>query len=177
MTNNKLTTKEMVQLALTVAALIAGGYVLYFIGVIFPIPGFKYLILTPYLSFIITFVILYFKNPRSFFYFNTTFGMIMSLMNIYMGLAILSVGIITQIFISILPKKWPFYNYIISFIYAESVIYLAVFVSAFILQLPLYDHMNLYHLMLLGTIGGFTSFFGGNLGITLVNRLPKKIKN
>lgn len=175
MSDKKLSTHEMVHLALTVAALIAGGYSLYLIGVTFPIPGAKYLILTPYLSFMITFVLKYFHNPKSFFYVNTSFGLIMSIMNIYMGLAIFTVGIITQLAMWLVPRQLKMYTTIISFIYAESVIFSAIFASALIIKLPLYDHLSLRHLAILGALGSVTSYIGNQMGLHLVRRLPKKV--
>jgi hypothetical protein len=172
--SNNISTKELVSLALTVAALIVGGYMLYLVGISFPIPGIKYLILTPYMSFMITFILLRFDNKKSFFYVNTTFALIMSLMSIYMGITIFAVGLVTQIILHIFPKKYPLYLYVASFVYAETIVFFAMFTSAIVMNLPLYDHLSTLHLIIIAFLGLITSVLGCIAGQVIIKRLPNK---
>ena len=171
---NNITTNELVSLALTVAALIVGGYMLYLVGVSFPIPGIKYLMLTPYMAFMITFILLKFENKKSFFYVNTTFALIMSLMSIYMGITIFAVGIATQIVLLVFPKTYPLYLYVASFVYAETIVFFAMFTSSVVMNLPLYDHLSTLHLLIIGFLGLITSIFGCIAGQVITKRLPNK---
>jgi len=175
MKKKNMTTQKLVYLSLTVAAMVAGGWFIYLLAVTLPLPGFKYLTMTPYLSFITTFVILYFKDKNSFFYVNTCFSLIMSLINIYMGITIFTVGVITQVAIYTLPRTLKVRPYLVALVYSESVIFTSIYASAVVLKLPLYDGLKVYHLLLVASLAAITSFFGGFMAQVVVKRLPKKI--
>lgn len=92
----KLSTKDLTFYALLLAALIAGGYVLFILSRTIPIPGIKYVIMSPYFSLVL--MLLMSRTPRkgAILLFNTGFAGIMSLMTPVMGFAILATGAMTE---------------------------------------------------------------------------------
>lgn len=103
--------KEITYGSLAIALMITGGFVIYEMSLIFPIPGIKYILMAPYLSMVI-FVLLS-KVQRNYILikFGVVFGLIMILMNIYMGVTIIITTVLTQGSIQYITKnKRPFFG-------------------------------------------------------------------
>lgn len=102
----KLTTKDLTFFALLLSALITGGYVLYMVSRTLPIPGIKYVIMSPYFSLVL--MLLMSRAPRkgAILLFNAGFAGIMSLMTPVMGFAILATGAMTEVVYSLTEGKF-----------------------------------------------------------------------
>lgn len=92
----KLSTRDLTFFALLLAALIGGGYALYVISRTIPIPGIKYVVMSPYLSLVI--MLLLSRSPRrgSILLFNAGFAGIMSLISPVMSLSIIMTGALSE---------------------------------------------------------------------------------
>jgi hypothetical protein len=88
--------REITYIALGVASLIAGGFAILQVSMVFPIPGVKYILMSPYLSMVIFILLTKAKGKYALLKFATTFGMIMMVMNIFMGLAIGITAVLSQ---------------------------------------------------------------------------------
>jgi energy-coupling factor transport system substrate-specific component len=86
-------TKVITNIAMGVGALIVGGLAIFSLSRAIPFPGGKYLLMSPYLS-MVMYVIMR-KAPSSLtpFMVGAVFGGIMTFVNIFMGIAIVSTGI------------------------------------------------------------------------------------
>lgn len=90
-------TRELTYLGMSIASLIGGGLAIYLVASFLPIPGVKYIMLSPLLSLVIYIVLSHIKGKIIMLKFGFAFGAIMSMMNLYMGLAILTTTIMTQL--------------------------------------------------------------------------------
>jgi len=105
MTKQSFNIKELTYIALGVAAIIAGGFIIFQVSMIFPFPGVKYIMMAPYLS--MMFMVIQWKINRRFVLLKagTVFGLIMLLFNLYMGMAIIVTAILAQSTSQLFPFK------------------------------------------------------------------------
>lgn len=109
MNNKRNDIRELTYIALGVAAIIAGGFGIFQLSLIFPFPGTKYILMAPFLS--MMFMIVQTKVDRKFVLIKSgiVFGLIMSLMNLYMGVTILVTSILAQGTSLLLPVENKYY--------------------------------------------------------------------
>ncbi|WP_425447402.1 hypothetical protein [Dethiothermospora halolimnae] len=93
----KYTTKEITFIALTAALMVVVGYVLYSVSAILPIPGSKFIIHSSFLSFVLTLPVVHIRKIGTISMINFVFSFIMFFISPYMGLAILTSGLFTEI--------------------------------------------------------------------------------
>ena len=97
MKENQLKTKEITTIGVGIAAMIAGGAVIYQISMVMPIPGFKYMIMAPYLSMIIYILLVKIGTKSALLHIGLVFGLIMIVMNVYMSLSIVLTTVLTDL--------------------------------------------------------------------------------
>lgn len=96
MSNNR-SMKDLIIIAMGVAAMIGGGFVIFQISLVFPIPGVKYIMMAPYLSMMIYIILNKVKHKNAIFGVGITFSLIMTLINLYMGLAIITTTLLAAL--------------------------------------------------------------------------------
>lgn len=94
-------SKEITTIAMGVATLIGGGMGIYFISAFFAVPGSKYLLMAPYLSTIFYVMQFKLKSKYTLLKIGTVFALIMTVINIFMGMAILLTTLLT--YLTVLP--------------------------------------------------------------------------
>ena len=96
-------SNEITTIAMGVATLIGGGMGIYFLSAFFALPGSKYLLMAPYLSTI--FYVMQYKltSKYTLLKIGTVFALIMTVINIFMGIAILLTTLLT--YLTVLPFK------------------------------------------------------------------------
>ncbi len=88
-------SKEITTIAMGVATLIGGGMGIYFLSAFFAVPGSKYLLMAPYLSIIFYVMQFKLKSKYTLLKIGTVFALIMTVINIFMGIAILLTTLLT----------------------------------------------------------------------------------
>jgi len=109
MNNKRNNIRELTYIALGAATIIVGGFGILQLSLIFPIPGTKYILMAPFLS--MMFMVVQTKVDRKFVLIKlgVVFGLIMSLMNLYMGVTILVTSILAQGTSLLLPINNKYY--------------------------------------------------------------------
>ena len=74
--HSKWKTKDITQIAMTVSAMLVGGFMIYLFSSRFPLPGFKYAAMSPYLSFIVAMILINFSLKGSILIVNAVFAMV-----------------------------------------------------------------------------------------------------
>jgi len=106
--------KEITYVSVGVAVMIAGGFVIYQLSFIFPIPGVKYILMSPYLSIVIYILLSLVQREFTLLKFGAVFGFIMMLINLYMGIAIITTAILSQLtIVAIDNRKKAFFGAIL----------------------------------------------------------------
>lgn len=97
--------RKITYIALGISALIVGGIAIYQISALFPMPGFKYILMAPYLSMVIYIVVSKLKTKFGILKVGLVFGMVMATINIFMMVAIVATTFLTQISILPIPSE------------------------------------------------------------------------
>lgn len=105
MYKSKRDIRELTYIALGVAAIIAGGFGILQVSMIFPFPGTKYILMAPYLAMMFMVIQLKLDSKFVLLKLGSVFGLIMLLINLYMGITILITSIAAQGTSLILPVK------------------------------------------------------------------------
>lgn len=152
--HNPNSTASLTHIALSVAALIAGGGCIFFFSRWIPFPGMKYLLMSPYLSLVMTIVMRRIPASNLLLKINTVFGLIMSLVTLYMGLAIFMTGLLSQLVYNLLPghsvKKIRFS----AASYSAFTVLTALLISKFMIGGPIFEAIHPLW-MLSATLIGF----------------------
>ena len=99
--DSKKITKEITYIALGVAAIIAGGFIIFYLSLIFPLPGIKYIFMAPYLSMMIFILLKKTKRKNALLKIGSTFGFIMFIINPFMGATIIVTTILSHLSIKL----------------------------------------------------------------------------
>ncbi len=91
-----LSTRDITYMAIGIAAMIVGGFVIYQISMVLPIPGVKYILMSPYLSMVIFMILSKVRQNYAMLKFGCVFGFIMCIINVFMGASILLTAFLTQ---------------------------------------------------------------------------------
>lgn len=93
----KMSTAEITNIAIGVGILFTGGWAILTLSRFIPFPGGKYLLMSPYSALIL--YLMQRKVPRFYtsFAFSLVFALIMTIINMFMGAAILLTGIMTSL--------------------------------------------------------------------------------
>ncbi len=102
----KYSTREITLIAIVVAIMISVGYILYVVGSIFPGSGSKFVTMAPFLSFMLTILISKIKKVGTIFSTSLIFGGIMTFISVFMGVAIIASGILSDIITFILFRNY-----------------------------------------------------------------------
>jgi energy-coupling factor transport system substrate-specific component len=96
-------TQDITFISLLAAVLVAGGYILYLLSRAIPLPGGKFVLMAPYLSLIMAIGLKRLKSSWTMALISLVFGGILIVFTPFMGLAILSAGILSHLSSRLLP--------------------------------------------------------------------------
>lgn len=93
----KYETKEITLMALVAALTVAVGSIFYFIGHLFPVPGYKFIVFAPFLGFMVYIPMRKIRKLGVLSAINLIFGLIMSSVSFIMTIAIIAAGVIAEL--------------------------------------------------------------------------------
>ena len=88
---------EIALIAVSVAMLIGGGLVIYMVSAFMPIPGVRYVMMAPLLASIFYVIQMRLKGQYTLLKFGGVFALVMTLINLFMGIAILITTLFTHL--------------------------------------------------------------------------------
>ncbi|OJV65123.1 MAG: hypothetical protein BGO41_00730 [Clostridiales bacterium 38-18] len=167
---NKNKTYEIAMIAMSVAMLIGGGIGIYAISAVFPVPGSKYVMMAPVIATILYVMQIKLKGQTTILKFGGVFALVMTLVNLFMGIAILLTTFCTHVSV-LWIKNNERKAYWGSVLYAgyTGVIALSItklFISGIVDEIP--------YIVFVG-IGALCMIFG-IIGTTVAKRIIKSIK-
>lgn len=162
--------KEIVNIAIGVATIIGGGFFILQLSMIFPLPGVKYMMMSPFLSMVIYILLNRIQSKFALIKIGSVFGLIMTFINLFMGLAIIITSILTQASILLIqaPRKKALYGAILFSGYTG---FCALTISKYIVG-GVFMEISLSWLLLTGAI----CLVFGAIGTYLAGKLMKYIK-
>ncbi|MGB3367049.1 MAG: hypothetical protein WBA54_06155 [Acidaminobacteraceae bacterium] len=169
-----LNLRESIFISLLVSMLLGGGYVLYIASTYLPMPGMKYVILAPYLSLIICALRVLVTNKWAVIRFNIVFAMIMSLISIYMSLAIIITTILTELTGLVLGQfASKFKNLITSALYSFYAVFVSLITLKYILLTSDIIEISIIMIISLSLVGFVLGIFGARIGEEVGERVRK----
>lgn len=96
-------TREITHIAIGVATLLIGGLLILQVSMILPIPGVKYIMMAPYMSMTLYILLDKLRTPYALLKIGAVFAGLMTIINVFMGLAILLTTLCT--YLTTLIKK------------------------------------------------------------------------
>ena len=93
--NNKI--REITIIAIGVSIIIGGGFAIIMFSAFFPVPGLKFILMSPFLSTVIYVIQRRVDSKSTLIKLGIVFAFIMTTINFYMGIAILMTTLITHI--------------------------------------------------------------------------------
>ncbi len=167
------TTLEIAQIAIAVATIIVGGYVILILSSPLAIPGLKYIMMAPYLSMVLTILINRVKSKFVIIKANAVFALLMSFINLYMGLAILLSGLLAQALKLLLIKDNRWTRGITCSGYAGFVILTALPISKHLIGGAVFEQITMQWIFIAAGI----AFLFGAAGSLFGEFISKRISN
>lgn len=164
-------TRSMTQLAMSVAAMIAGGSAIFILSQVFVLPSVKYVLMAPYLALVIVLVERLVSMRFSIIIFNLVFAGIMSFITIYMGMAIIVTGLITQLVALAYREKTKAHMMIVGSTYAGATSFSALFFAKVFIGGAAFDLITPLWVALATLISCFFGVLGASVGLQISNRV------
>jgi energy-coupling factor transport system substrate-specific component len=161
---------EMTYISIGIAAMISGGIIIFQISTVVPLPGLKYILMAPYLSMIIYILLSIIQTDFAILKIGCVFGLLMSFINLFMGVAIVITALLTQFSIMFLDnyKKKVFLGAILFSGYTGVC---AVAISKYLVGEALRNISNWWLVLI-----GITCIGFGSLGTVIASKIVKQIK-
>lgn len=164
--NRKSNVYEIVQIAIGVGTIIVGGYGILVFSSPFAIPGMKYIMMAPYLSLVMTVLRSRLSGKYVLLKANAVFAMIMSFINLYMGIAIFLSGVLTQILQLVLWKRNKWTTVLVCSGYSSFVLLTALPISKYLIGGVAFERISDKWILIsagiafvIGCIGSLTGVF------------------
>lgn len=174
----KLSTRQLTYDALTLTLLIVGGVVLYYLSKVLPLPGAKFLLMAPYLTIVLYYPVKRSPKPGTITVINLGFAALLSLVSLFMGIAIVLSGILTDLTVILLFKSYDteFKRRIGISFYPAYAMLTSLFITDFITGKHLYGNFGLWPVIIM-TVATFVLGYGGAiLGSVIERRVYKGVK-
>lgn len=164
-------TKNITEIGIALATLIVGGYAIFMVSGAIVLPGIKYILMGPYLSLVMTIVIRRIKTKYLIIKFNFVFAAVMSMLNPFMGLAILLTGIATEITSSVVKNNLNLKSIIAGTFYSGYVTMSALIVSKLLIGGPIFEKITNTWILTAFVIACLSGFIGSKVGSFISNRI------
>lgn len=102
----KYTTKEITLIGVVSALTVVIGSVFYFIGHLFPVPGYKFVVFAPFLGFMMYIPVRKVRKMGVMSAVSLVFGLIMSMVSMIMSVAIIVAGVSAEILAWLLFRRY-----------------------------------------------------------------------
>jgi energy-coupling factor transport system substrate-specific component len=170
MNKSKISIRDIAHIAMGIAALICGGFVILQISLVFPLPGIKYIFMAPFISMVIYILIQKLESTYGFMWSGLVFAVVMIVFSIFMTIAIAITSILTQLSVLLIRNvKWR--NIVGSILFSTFMGLSALFVSKFMIG-GVYAELSNIWILVTGII--CTAF--GNVGVFFGIKLSKNLK-
>ena len=166
-------TKDITFMSLTVVLLIAGGYLLYYMSLFFPVPGSKFMIMGAYLSLVVYFPMKKVNKLGTIALVSIIFGGILSIFTLFMGIAIILTGLLTDLTTIIIGRGYK--NETVILLSAASYAFYSFMTSIYVTNVVsgnmLYDVVSIKVFVLVGLIVFILGFIGAKVGQMIYKRI------
>lgn len=157
-------TRKVTTFAIFIALMIVGGYILYSISKVLPIPGSKFIVMGPYLTFVMILPLIRYPRFGTLSLINLAFGGLMVILSPWMTLAIVISGILADCAL-LLPIQVKAKQLLAMGVYNGISLLTSVYITTYITGNTLYKIINLKVLVVAFVISAVTGALGGYAGL------------
>lgn len=165
-------TRKITTFGIFIASMIVGGYILYFLSSLVPIPGSKFIVMGPYLTFSMTFLLIRYPRFGTLSLINLVFGGIMFILSPWMTLAILVSGVLADLMM-ILPIWLKAKLLLAMGVYNGVSLLTSFYISNYITGNALYKILNFEALLVGLALAVITGMLGGYMGLKVNKKYLK----
>lgn len=170
---NKSNATEIAQIAIAVATIIVGGYGILILSSPFAIPGFKYIMMAPYLSMVLMILMNQVKSNYVILKSNAVFALIMMMVNLYMGLSIILAALLTQLVQKLLLKNTKWTKRIVASAYSSFVLLTALPISKYLIGGAVFENIANTWILISAVIAFIVGYIGALMGEFISRRMAK----
>jgi energy-coupling factor transport system substrate-specific component len=165
-------TRKITTFAIFTALMVIGGYILYFITKLLPIPGSKFIVMGPYLTFILMLILIRYPRFGTMTLINVVFGGVMFIISPWMTLSIVVSGLVADC--AMLLPIWLKAKQLLSMgIYNGMSLLTYVYVTNYITGNMLYKVLNFEILIFTLAFAFITGILGAYVGIKVDKKYLK----
>ncbi len=166
-------TRDITFMSLTVVLLIAGGYLLYYMSLFFPVPGSKFIIMGTYLSLVVYFPMKKVNKLGTIALVSIIFGGILSIFTLFMGVAIILTGLLTDLTTLVIGRGYKNERVILlsAAAYAFYSFMTSVYITNVVSGNMLYDVVSINVFLIVGFIIFILGFIGAKIGQMIYKRI------
>lgn len=157
-------TRKITTFAIFAALMVLGGFIFYSISNIIPIPGSKFIVMGPYLTFVMIMPLIRYPRFGTLSLVNIVFGGLMLIISPWMTLAIVVSGVLADIII-LIPIKQTVKHIIAMGIYNGASLLTSFYVTNYITGNALYQILHINVLVIALVIAFLSGALGGYAGI------------
>jgi len=178
----KISTRQLTYDALTLTLLIVGGYVLYYLSKVIPLPGAKFLLMAPYLTIVLYYPVKRSPKPGTISLINLGFAALLSIMSLFMGVAIVLSGVLTDLTVILLFREYntEWKRRLGIAFYPAYAMLTSLFITDFITGKRLYGQFGFWPVIIMTIATYVLGYAGAVLGNVIANRVAdgvKRVKN
>lgn len=170
---NRSNASEIAQIAIAVATIIVGGYGIIILSRPLAIPGMKYIMMAPYLSMVLMILMNKIESKYVIVKSNAVFAMIMMMINVYMGIAILLSGALTQGVQLLLIRKNKWTKRFVCSSYASFVLLTALPISKYLIGGAVFEAIENNWIVIAAVIAFILGYIGTLMGDFISERMTK----
>ncbi len=165
-------TRKITFFGIFTASMLVGGYMLYFMSKLMPIPGSKFIIMGSYLTFVMSLPLIRYPNYGTLTLINLVLGGIMFVVSPWMMLAIVLAGIVAD-FIMLLPIGLKSKQVLAMGVYNGVSLLTSIYISNYVTGNVLYKLLNFQGTLVIVALSVFTGMIGGYMGIKVNKKYLK----
>ncbi|MFP4200087.1 MAG: hypothetical protein ACOCVQ_01010 [Bacillota bacterium] len=165
--------KHVAYIGILAGVVFAGGWVFYYAGHLLPLPGGKFLTMTPYLAFAMSMVLDRVRSPWTLTMVGVAMGAIAAMFTPLMSLAIVTSGIAADLTARIVPgdPNAPARRYVAAAAYPFWGFWAFTLISMYLTRNPAYEQLRPVHLMGVALFVIAASSAGALLGAHFARRI------
>jgi energy-coupling factor transport system substrate-specific component len=165
--------------ALTVAILYVGGYVLYTLSGALALPGNRFILLAPFLSFVFYFPIVKLKQNWLFTKINVVLALVLAYISIFMSLAICATGLLTDLTALLIfrPLDKNYKIVLTCSFYPVYAVLTSFYVTTYLTTSTMFANISIEFLLILISIVYILGLFGSYMAFKLKDRILHKHYN
>ncbi|MFO7941537.1 MAG: hypothetical protein R6U92_02675 [Bacillota bacterium] len=165
--------KHVASIGILAGVVFSGGWIFYYAGHLLPIPGGKFLAMTPYLAFAMSLILDRVRTPWTLTMVGVAMGAIAAMFTPLMSLAVVTSGIAADLTARVVPgdAQMRLHRHVAAAAYPFWGFWAFTLISMYLTRNPAYELLRPTHLLAMALFVAVVSFVGAVLGSRFAFRI------